>query len=429
MADLRNRHIIIGITGGIAAYKTVELVRRLKEAGALVRVVMTQGAQAFVTPLTFQGVSGFPVHYDLFDAQAEAAMGHIELARWAELILIAPATANTMAHLAHGIAKDLLTNLCLATEAPLWVAPAMNQRMWLHPATQCNVNVLKERGVRILGPGEGVQACGDVGPGRMLEPEELLFSMKEFFSNTETPKGSMDFSSTLLKGLRVLITAGPTIESLDPVRYFSNHSSGKMGYALAEAALRAGAEVTLVSGPTALTPPPVHHYISVESALHMKEAVLGCLSRQDIYIGAAAIADYRPETMAFQKLPKSKKPLTIKFIPNPDIIAEVAKQTPRPYVVGFSAQTEDLERRAQEKLKQKNLDMIAANEVGLEKGFQVDENALTVYWREGDTLLSTHFPKTHKRILAQQLIECIGKNYQDSLSQPKGRKNEKESGN
>jgi phosphopantothenoylcysteine decarboxylase/phosphopantothenate--cysteine ligase len=396
MKNLSNKHILVGVTGGIAAYKSVELVRRLREHGAEVQVVMTEGAKAFVTPLTFQAVSGQPVHGDLLDPTAEAGMGHIELARWADLVVVVPASANFMARFAHGMADDLLTTLCLATTARVVLAPAMNQQMWQHSATQSNAALLQQRGVTLWGPASGSQACGEVGPGRLLEVPDLL----EHIANS--------FNTGLLAGIKMLITAGPTIEAIDPVRYFTNRSSGKMGYALAQAAAEAGAIVTLISGPTHLTPPAVHHFVAVTSALDMHQAVLDALPGQDIYVGAAAVADYRCENIAPHKLKKSDKDISLTLVRNPDIIAEVAKHSPHIYTVGFAAQTEDLDAQAKAKLVAKGLDMIAANVVGEGKGFQVDHNTLSVYWQGGQHTL----PTMAKYPLACQLIQLIARNYE-----------------
>lgn len=396
MTTIVNKNILVGITGGIAAYKSADLIRRLRDAGAQVRVVMTAAAKQFITPLTLQAVSGQPVHDDLFDLHAEAAMGHIELARWADLILIAPASANIIAKLANGFADDLLSTLCLASTAPLAIAPAMNQMMWQHTATQENIEALKQRGTLILGPGEGSQACGEIGPGRMLEPTELVTQIQQLF-----PVSS-------LAGKHVVITAGPTQEALDPVRYLSNHSSGKMGYALAEAALAAGARVTLISGPVQLTPPTKTKFLSVISAKEMHEAVMAQVSNCDIFIAAAAVADYRYEQPATQKMAKQAAEITLKFIRNPDIVASVAALPRKPFTVGFAAQTEDLLQRAKAKLVDKKLDMIAANWVGCAgTGFNSDTNALTVCWPEGEVSLAP----ASKKIIAHQLINLISEHY------------------
>ncbi|GAB4345785.1 MAG: bifunctional phosphopantothenoylcysteine decarboxylase/phosphopantothenate--cysteine ligase CoaBC [Gammaproteobacteria bacterium] len=397
---LNGKKILIGVCGGIAAYKTAELVRRLAEKGAEVRVVMTRGAQAFITPLTMQAVSGNPVHSELLDSEAEAGMGHIELARWADYVLVAPATANFMAKLAAGLADDLLSTLCLATDAPVLLAPAMNARMWSNAATQANARVLTQRGVRLLGPAEGDLACGEVGAGRMLEPAELL----EFLMS-ESPAGS-------LNGVRVVVSAGPTREEIDPVRFLSNRSSGKMGYAVAGAAQRAGARVTLVSGPVALETPPGVKRIDVESAGEMYEAVMACLPECDIYIGAAAVADYRPVSVGKQKIKKERAALTIALERTEDILAAVARAEGHPFTVGFAAETEKVEEYARAKLEQKGLAMIAANRVGAGQGFEADDNALTVLWPGGKEEL----PRGSKRRLAEQLVNLIAERYhaQDS---------------
>jgi phosphopantothenoylcysteine decarboxylase/phosphopantothenate--cysteine ligase len=390
---LINKHILLGVTGGIAAYKSADLTRRLREAGAEVRVVMTRHAKEFITPLTMQAVSGHPVHDDLFDEKAEAAMGHIELARWADAVMIAPATADFMAHLAHGEAGDLLTTLCLATKAPIALAPAMNQGMWKNTLTKENVQALLAKGIHLFGPGEGDQACGDVGPGRMLEPLELVSRLAELFSHDG------------LAGMHVLITAGPTREAIDPVRYISNRSSGKMGFALAEAAREAGARVTLVSGPVALESPEHVERIDVVSAQQMYDAVMDVVESADIFIGVAAVADYRSEQSASQKIAKTKKTLTLNLVLNPDIIASVAKLKNHPFIVGFAAETENILAHAQAKLKNKKLNMIIANQVGEALGFEQDENAVVVL--AGDQQYD--FAKMSKNKLARELIALITK--------------------
>jgi len=386
------RRILLGVTGGIAAYKSAELVRRLRERGAEVQVVMTAAATAFITPLTLQALSGRPVRTGLMDPQAEAAMSHIELARWADCILIAPASADFIARLAHGLADDLLSTVCLASEAPLVVAPAMNRVMWQHPATQANCAVLAARGVRLLGPAAGEQACGEVGAGRMLEPMALVEALKV------TPP-AVD-----LRGLTVLVTAGPTREPLDPVRFLTNRSSGKMGYAVAEAARDAGAEVLLVSGPVHLPAPAGVICMRVETAEAMRAAVLQHIAAADLFIATAAVADYRPAMRAADKIKKNGEPLTLTLEPTPDILAEVAGQPERPFTVGFAAETERLAEYAEAKRRRKNIDMIAANQVddrGL--GFDSDDNALTVFW-EGGSLALTRQPK---RALASALLALI----------------------
>src|SRR5690554_222034 len=369
--------VLLGISAGIAAYKSAMLARLLKQAGCEVRVVMTEGAQAFITPLTLQALTGEPVRTSLLDPEAEAGMGHIELARWADTILIAPATADLMARLAAGMADDLLTTLCLASQSRKVIAPAMNQAMWAHPATQRNAARLAEDGWRLLGPASGDQACGDVGPGRMLEPEEILAALLE---PPKAPEAA---------GLAVTITAGPTREPLDPVRYLSNHSSGKMGYALAEAAAALGARVTLISGPVSLPCPAGVERLEVETALEMHEAAQRLAPESDLFIGCAAVADYRAESAAEHKIKKveGEEELVLRLVKNPDIIAGVAAlpAESRPLVVGFAAETRDVERYARDKLARKGLDMIVANDVSREGlGFGSDHNAALLLWRSGD---------------------------------------------
>ncbi len=386
---------ILGISGGIAAYKTPELVRLLKKQGCEVRVVLSAGAKAFVTPMTLQAVSGEPVYSELFDADFEAAMGHIELARWATGIIIAPASANRIAALAHGMADDLLTTLCLATKAPIWVAPAMNQQMWHHQATQTNVALLQERGITILGPDWGEQACGDVGLGRMLEPEAIF----EQLTAAHLP---------LFQDKQFVITAGPTREAIDPVRYLSNKSSGKMGFALAQAAIAMGAKVTLISGPVSLATPTGVKRIDVMSAKEMYNAVIAQSAACDIFISAAAVSDYRVE-MALQKIKKSAQdPMTLQLIQNPDILATVAKLKKRPFCVGFAAETEDVENNARRKLNEKELDLIAVNDVSREDiGFDVNTNALTVFGQQ----FHSHIPKNTKDQVAHSLLKIISECY------------------
>ena len=396
MASLPNRRIVLGVTGGIAAYKSADLVRRLRDRGFEVRVVMTAAARAFVTPLTFQAVSSNPVHCDLLDEQAEAGMGHIELARWADLVLVAPATADVLARLAHGLADDLLTTLCLATPAPLAVAPAMNQRMWRSSATRANVQTLVERGVETLGPAEGDQACGDIGPGRMLEPEAIA------------ERVAARFRSGALEGLGVLVTAGPTREPLDPVRFLTNHSSGRMGYAVAGAAVEAGARVSLVSGPTELATPPGLERIDVCSAEEMYAETMVRAPDCDIFIAAAAVADYRPARRSSRKIKKSEGDSTLELVRTPDIIARVAAMEDRPFTVGFAAETESVQEHARDKLERKGLDMIAANHVGLpDRGFAAEHNALCVLWRNGSRDLALA-PKTD---LARTLVQLVAERY------------------
>ncbi len=389
---MQGKRILLGVTGGIAAYKGADLVRRLRERGAEVQVVMTPSAQRFVTPLTFQALSGRPVRTDLWDSAAEAAMGHIELVRWAELVLVAPASADFLARLAAGRADDLLATVCLATEAPIAAAPAMNRVMWDHPATRANVAVLQGRGVRLLGPGEGDQACGEVGPGRLLEPEAIADLVQALLP----PSGP-------LARRRVLITAGPTREPIDPVRFVSNRSSGRMGFAVAEAARAAGAEVIVVSGPVSLPTPSGVRRIDVESAADMLGAVLKEVATADIFISTAAVADYRPTQPPAHKIKKSTETLAVEMERTVDIVATVAARPARPFIVGLAAETEAVEQNARAKLLKKNLDMIAANEVGHDKAFDCADNELLVLWRGGRRELE-RAPKT---ALARQLVALI----------------------
>jgi len=383
---------VLGVSGGIAAYKAAELVRGLRQRGSEVQVVMTRGASRFITATTLQALSGRAVRTSLWDAAAEAAMGHIELARWAEAIIIAPASADIVARLAQGRADDLMTTLCLASEAPLWLAPAMNRVMWAHPATQANLALLAARGARMIGPGVGDQACGETGPGRMSEPVDIIHAL------TAPP------TTTLLAGKRVLINAGPTLEDIDPVRFLGNRSSGRMGFALAEAARAAGAEVQLIAGPVSLPTPAGVQRIDVRSALQMREAVLAALPGIDVFIAAAAVADYRPAEMLACKRKKSADDWRLELIANPDIVAEVAARDDRPFVVGFAAETNDVELHARGKLARKRLDMIAANRVGCDgQGFESADNALTVYWHDG----SAEIPLCDKRVGAARLIALI----------------------
>lgn len=373
MPQLVNKKVLLGITGGIAAYKSAELVRRLRDAGATVRVVMTPAACEFITPLTLQALSGQPVHLDLLDPAAEAAMGHIELARWADLVLVAPASADFMARAAAGIADDLLSTLCLATMAPLLFAPAMNQAMWSNAATQQNLRTLAARGVRFAGPGEGAQACGDTGPGRMLEVADLVAAAGAVFAGGP------------LAGVRVMLTAGPTREAIDPVRYISNSSSGKMGFALAAAAADAGAEVTLVAGPVELPTPRGVTRVDVLTAAAMHAAVMARVDACDLFIGCAAVADYRPAEVAPQKIKKTGETLELHLVRNPDIIADVAARMPRPFTVGFAAETEDVLRHARQKLLRKGLDLVIANDVSRSDiGFGSDHNEVHVVSADGD---------------------------------------------
>ena len=395
MQRLYRKRIVLGVGGGIAAYKSAELVRRLRDQGAEVRVVMTRGGREFITPLTLQALSGHPVHLDLLDPAAEAAMGHIELARWADLVLVAPATADLMARLAQGIADDLLTTLVLATDAPVALAPAMNQAMWRDPATQANAQALGQRGIRLFGPAAGSQACGDVGLGRMLEAEHLAQLAADCFQRKA------------LDGRHVLITAGPTQENIDPVRYITNHSSGKMGFSLAEAAAEAGAKVTLVTGPVHLPTPDRVNRIDVISARDMLaacEAAMPC----DLLIAAAAVADYRPEVVAPHKMkkdPASGEGLLLQLVRNPDILATLARRADRPFSVGFAAETEHLLDYASRKLRDKNLDLIVANDVANPAiGFNSEENAITIIDRE---LRQTSLEQTSKSKIARQLVAFI----------------------
>jgi phosphopantothenoylcysteine decarboxylase / phosphopantothenate---cysteine ligase len=399
MHRLVNKRILLGVTGGIAAYKAADLVRRLQDVGAQVRVVMTQGACEFITPLTMQALSGHPVHTTLLDPTAEAAMGHIELARWADLVLIAPASANFMARLAHGHGNDLLATLCLATGAPIAIAPAMNQQMWADTSTQKNLLILQEKGIKVFGPGSGSQACGEVGSGRMLEPMEIIQHAAEVF----------DYQ--LLTGKHVVITAGPTREAIDPVRYITNKSSGKMGFALAEAAAEAGAKVTLIAGPVNLPTPSRVDRVDVNRAVDMFDACMktveeGC----DVFIATAAVADYRPTVTADHKIKKSTEEIHLTLVKNPDIVASVAEHDKRPFTVGFAAETRDVVAYAQAKLVNKKLDMIATNDVsGSNVGFNSDNNALTVIWPGGHKVL----PLASKAQIAKQLIELIAIRYKD----------------
>ncbi len=395
--DGSGKRILLGVTGGIAAYKSPDVVRRLIERGAQVQVVMTAGAREFVQPLTFQAVSGREVRTDLWDEQAERAMSHIELARWADLVLIAPATADFLAQLAHGMADNLLNTVCLATSAPLAVAPAMNRLMWANPATQANVATLRTRGVHVFGPDSGSQACGEVGEGRMMEAAEIAAHAFAALP-AEGP----------LKGRKVLITAGPTRERIDPVRFISNRSSGKMGYAVAQAARERGAEVVLVSGPVNLPAPVGIRRVCVESAQQMHDAVMAELAGADIFIGTAAVADYRPATPCDCKIKKTTDQLDLHMERTVDILAAVAARAQRPFTVGFAAETNDVEKHALAKLERKNLDLIAANEVGDTKCFEQDDNAITLLWPGGGRLELGAGAKTE---LARKLVEVISARY------------------
>ena len=390
---MQGKHILLGVTGGIAAYKSPDLVRRLRERGAEVQVVMTQAAREFVTPTTFQAVSGRTVRSDPWDASAEAAMGHIELARWADAVLIAPASADFLARLAAGLADDLLTTLCLATEAPIAVAPAMNHLMWSNAATRANIATLTARSVQILGPGAGDQACGESGEGRMLEPLDLA----------ERLQALLVPAHGALAGRRVLITAGPTRERIDPVRFISNRSSGKMGFAVAQAAREAGASVVLVSGPVSQPTPVGVRRVDIESASEMLAAVMRELPGTDLFISTAAVADYRPARAAEQKIKKTSDTLELAMERTADVLAAVAARSERPFVVGFAAETESVEQNARTKLLKKNLDMIAANEVGHDKAFDCEDNQLIVLTRAGRHELV----RADKLTLARGLIALI----------------------
>jgi len=396
--------VLLCVGGGIAAYKSLELVRRLRDAGADVQVAMTAGAQQFVTPLSFQALSGHPARTSLWDSAAEQAMGHLELARWADRVIVAPATADLIARLAHGHADDLVTTLCLATTAPVSVAPAMNHRMWLHPATQANVATLASRGVQVIGPADGPLAEGESGPGRLVEPHDLVSAL----AANVAPAAAV-VADGRLKGLRLVISAGPTYEDLDPVRYVGNRSSGKMGFALAAAAARQGAEVVLVAGPVHLATPAGVRRVDVRSAAQMREAVLGAFPA-DIYIGAAAVSDYTPRRAVPQKIKKTGETLTLELVRTPDILAEVAAQTGAlKLVVGFAAETHDVEKYARGKLAAKRLDLIIANQVGISgSGFESDDNAATAYWQGGER----SFPSSSKADLAERLLELISERLQ-----------------
>ena len=391
-------NIVLGITGGIAAYKAPDLVRRLRERGAEVQIVMTASAEEFVTATALQAVSGRPIRSNLWDKEAEAAMSHIELARWADIVLIAPATAEVMARIVSGAAPDLLTTICLATEAPIALAPAMNHVMWNNPATQSNRDVLENRGIHILGPGTGSQACGETGAGRMLEPETIAATV----CGLSVGKGK-----GLLEGKSVIVTAGPTREPIDPVRYITNRSSGKMGYAIARAAAAQGANVVLISGPVSLPAPPgmeVHH---VNTAQEMYDVTHEHIANADIFVAAAAVADYRPAKTEQQKIKKDKETSNIDLVRCPDILTSVTALRMPPFTVGFAAETEKVEDYARSKLEKKKLDMIVANQVGDDRGFDHDENALNVLWQNG----TKEFPKAAKAELARDLIELIAERY------------------
>jgi phosphopantothenoylcysteine decarboxylase/phosphopantothenate--cysteine ligase len=396
MSNLTNKRIVLIVSGGIAAYKALELVRRLRDAGAAVKIVMTEAATRFVGELSFQALSGEPVHTDLLDVDAEAAMGHIQLARWADAVIVAPATADFMAKLRYGLANDLATTLCLASAGPLLLAPAMNQQMWQNQATQENALTLAARGIKSIGPDSGSQACGETGPGRMAEPPAIAAAVAALFS------------TGTLAGVSLMVTAGPTREAIDPVRYLSNRSSGKMGYALARAGVEAGADVTLISGPVALTPPAGVRTTNVETADQMFDAVIGSIADVDIFIGCAAVADYRVDAPAEQKRKKNDLSLSLTLTPTRDILHNVTARPNPPFAVGFAAETENLIANARGKLERKSLDMIAANEVGDDGlGFDSNENELRVLWKGGEQRLA----KAPKDLIARQLIGLIASSY------------------
>ena len=398
MQSLVNKNIILGITAGIAAYKTPDLVRKLISIGANVQVILTKNANDFVSEIALQAVSGHPVHNHKMDTESESGMGHIDLARWADVILIAPATANFIARLQNGEADELLTTVCIASQSKIAIAPAMNQQMWANPATQNNIENLKKRGIEILGPASGEQACGDVGLGRMLEPIEI------------TELTSQLFQTGSLAGKRMMLTAGPTWEAIDPVRGITNHSSGLMGYAIAQAAVEAGAKVTLVTGPTHLEVPDHVNAISVTSALDMHKAVMNEIADQDIFVGVAAVADYRPIEISENKIKKTqgKDTMVIELVKNPDILADVAALKDPPFTVGFAAETNDVENYARAKLKRKNIDMIAANHVGGDKtGFGSTENAIKLISKN----LVVDLKQANKHHIARQFIKHISSEY------------------
>ncbi|OTG83174.1 bifunctional 4'-phosphopantothenoylcysteine decarboxylase/phosphopantothenoylcysteine synthetase [Acinetobacter sp. ANC 4558] len=406
LSVIPNKNIVLAVTGGIAAYKSAILVRRLKDAGFNVRVVMTKGALAFITPLTFQALSGNPVHIELLDPEAEAGMGHIELARWADLLLVAPATCDILAKFAAGLADDLLSTLYLATKAPVWVVPAMNQQMWAAKATQRNLATLVEDQVHVIMPDAGSQACGDVGLGRMPEPESIAYQVTAYFHQAQR---AIAEKFGLLAGKNVVITAGPTREAIDPVRYISNHSTGKMGFALAAACYAAGAKVTLIAGPVSLDTPNGVRRINVQSALQMLDCSLEMLKEGcDVFIATAAVADYRVAQVAEHKIKKSGDELDVALIKNPDIVATIAQQTKRPFMVGFAAETRNVEEYATGKLLAKKLDMIACNDVSrTDIGFASDQNAMTVFFAEQYHMDKQNLEKASKQIIAQQLVEAI----------------------
>ncbi|ENX44627.1 bifunctional phosphopantothenoylcysteine decarboxylase/phosphopantothenate--cysteine ligase CoaBC [Acinetobacter sp. NIPH 2100] len=406
LSVIPHKNIILAVTGGIAAYKSAILVRRLKDFGFDVRVVMTHGAQAFITPLTFQALSGNPVHTELLDPEAEAGMGHIELARWADLVLVAPASCDTIAKFANGLADDLLSTLYLATKAPVWVAPAMNQQMWAAKATQRNLQTLVEDGIHVIMPDAGEQACGDVGLGRMPEPEDLARQVAAYFHKAQR---ALAEKFGLLAGKRVTITAGPTREAIDPVRYISNHSTGKMGFALAAACYAAGAKVTLVAGPVSLDTPNGVQRMNVSSAMQMLDVSMNQLKEGcDIFIATAAVADYRVAQVAEHKIKKAGDELAVALVKNPDIVATIAQQDERPFMVGFAAETQNVEEYAAGKLVAKKLDMIACNDVSRpDIGFASDENAMTVFFAQSYHMKKRELEKASKQEISQQLVESI----------------------
>jgi phosphopantothenoylcysteine decarboxylase/phosphopantothenate--cysteine ligase len=398
--------VLLGVTGGIAAYKSPDIVRRLTERGCEVQVVMTSGARRLVSPITFQAVSGRRVRDDLWDQAAEAAMGHIELARWANVVLVAPATAQFLGVLAAGLAPDLLSTVCLATTAPVVLAPAMNQAMWAHPAVQANRALLETRGVRFLGPEAGDQACGETGPGRMMEPQDIASALLDLPLRSAVRAVAMQS----LAGTKAVITAGPTREPIDPVRYITNRSSGKMGFALAVAAAEAGADVVLVSGPVALGTPAGVRRIDVESAVQMYDKVHEEIGGADLFIACAAVSDYRPQNVSKQKIKRSAQEMELDLVRSPDTLASVAALPNPPFTVGFAAETHDVAVHAREKLERKKLDMIAANQVGPDCGFDRETNTLTVYWRGGEVTLG----ENTKPVVARQLIDLIAERYHGS---------------
>ncbi len=404
MQALQHKKILLGISGGIASYKSAILARRLIDAGCEVRVVMTSGAQAFITPLTLQALTGNPVHTDLLDPAAEAAMGHIELARWADAIVIAPATANVMARLANGFADDLLTTLCLATDAPIFLAPAMNRLMWGNLATQANAQVLQQRHITLLGPDEGEQACGETGAGRMLEPDDIVAQLSQLMGQELSP-------TTKMAGLHIVITAGPTIEPIDPVRYLTNRSSGKMGFAIADAAVANGATVTLIAGPVSLSTPVGVKRIDVDTAESMHAAALNAVNKADVFISVAAVADYRVDNVADEKIKKNDDAMTLTLVRNPDILASIAALPNRPFCVGFAAETQHVEKHARGKLVKKNLDLIAANHVGQADNpvFGSDTNSLDVFWQEDG---HQHISPASKRQVATELLDIVAQRLQ-----------------